>query len=76
MGHPAQLEAAGRDHLLPISHQDGEGVEGLLQDGIGAVVERRQWRHMAVPADQHKGGSQQLGWQLSSQQVARGLRRC
>ena len=64
MGHPARLEAASGDHLLPVSHLDGEGLEEPPQDGIGAVVERRQGRHMAVSVDQHVGGSQQLGRKL------------
>ena len=51
VGVPARLEATDRDHLLPISHQDGEGVEGPPQDGIGTVVEQRQQWHVAVPAD-------------------------
>ena len=57
---PAWLEAAGGDHLLPVSHLDGEGVEGPLQDYVGAIIEQRQGRHAAVLADQYMGGGQQL----------------
>ena len=60
----AWLEATSGDHLLPVSHLDGEGVEGALQDSVGVVVERHQGRHVDVPADQNMGGGQQLGWEL------------
>ena len=72
MGRPARLEAAGGDHLLPITHQDGEGAERPLQDSIGAVIEQRQWRHVAVPSDQHVGGGQQLSWQLGRRHAVGG----
>ena len=45
-------------------------MEGVPQDGIGAIIERHQWWHVAVLADQHVGGSQQLGGQLSGRNPA------
>ena len=64
MRHPAGFEAASGDHLLPVTHLDGEGVGVPLQDDVGAVVERQQGRHVAVPEDKDVGGGQELGWQL------------
>ena len=61
----AQLEVAGGDHLLSVSHQDSEGVQAALQDGIGTVVERGQWRHVAVLVHQHVGGVQEQLWKHS-----------
>ena len=58
-------EVASGDHLLPLPHLDGEGVEKTPKDGVGAVVEQRQGWHMAVPVDQNVGGGKQLGCELS-----------
>ena len=60
----AGLEAAGGNHLLPAPQLDGEELCRPAQDGIGTVVERRQGRHVAIPADKHVCGVQQVSWQL------------
>ena len=65
VGHAVRLEAASGDHLLPIPHLDGEGMEGPLEDGIRAVVERCQQWPVAILVDQHIASSKQLGGQLS-----------
>ena len=60
----AGLEAAGGNHLHPAAHLDGEVLVCLAKDGIGAVVERSQGQNVAVSADQHVGGIQQVSRQF------------
>ena len=59
VGCVARLEAAGGDHLLSISHLDGEGVQAAPQDSVRAVVEWRQGWHVAILVHQHVGGIQE-----------------
>ena len=83
----AGFEAAGGNHLLPAAQLDGEVLCRPVQDGIRTVVERRQGWHVAIPADEHVGGVQQVSWQLRwmcstsscivpSEKVFRSAQRC
>jgi hypothetical protein len=64
----AGLEPGGGDVVLPVAHLEPEVAEAALEDGVGAVVEGREGRHVAAAADPDQvRGPQLLGqvlWQL------------
>ena len=47
----AGLEARGGDLVFLGAHLELEGAQAALEDRVGAVVERRERRHVAAPAD-------------------------
>jgi hypothetical protein len=47
----AGLEVGGRDLVLLAAYLELEGAQATLDDRVGAVVERRERRHMAAAAD-------------------------
>jgi hypothetical protein len=47
----AGLEAGGRDLVLLAAHLELKGAQAALDDRVGAVVERRERRHVAAAAD-------------------------
>ena len=65
----AGFEARGGDLVLLGADLELEGAQAALEDCVGAVVERREWRHVAAPADPDAvRGPQvrrQVLWQLS-----------
>jgi hypothetical protein len=65
----AGLEAGGRDVVFLASYLELEGAQAALDDRLEAIVERREWRHVAAAADPDVvRGLQvrrQVLWQLS-----------
>ncbi len=47
----AGLEAGGGVVILLVTHLKPEGAEAALQDRIGAILEGREWQHIAASAD-------------------------
>ncbi len=60
----AGLEAGGGDVVLLVTHLEPEVAGAALQDGVGAVVEWREGRHMAAATDPDAFGGPQLLWQV------------
>jgi hypothetical protein len=64
----AGLEAAGGNRISPVSHLEPEEVAAPGQHAVGAIVEWRHWRHVAIAADQDRFRTQKVG-----KQILRGL---
>ncbi len=60
-GH-ASLKAADGDHLVPRPESNGDEVGAMVQDRVGALIERLKGWNQATPTDTDKGGGEQLGW--------------
>jgi hypothetical protein len=67
----ASLEAADGDNLVPGPDSDGEGAGSMVQDGVGAVVERLKGWDDAALTDPDEGRGEELAWQLARQLAAR-----
>jgi hypothetical protein len=64
----AGLEVGGGNSVCPVAYLEPEEVAAPGQHAVGAVVERRQRRHVAVTANQDRLGTQEVG-----RQILRGL---
>jgi hypothetical protein len=56
------FKAADGNHLVMRPDSDGEGAGAVVQDSVGAVVERLKGWNQAAPTDPDKGGREQLVW--------------
>ncbi len=64
--------AAGGQFVLLVADAQREMVQGAAKDGVGAIIERLKWRHVAVPPHEHCRCACQVVGQLRRQSVGNG----
>jgi hypothetical protein len=60
----AGLEAGGRNLVLLAAYLEFEGAQAALDDCVGAIVERREQRHVAAAADPDAVRGPQVRWHV------------
>ncbi len=70
----AGLESEGGHLVLLVADVQREVVQGTANDGVGAIVQRLERRHMAVPPHKHRRCAGEVVGQL--RRLSAGIRRC